>query len=198
MLPARPPAARLPRASIPRGSSAVRPQTDSAAPGGTACYGDSGGPAFAYENTDANSLSRVSSVTALVLTASSPAPISCSSRASEVSSIARSPPRRRGGIGSAMIRRLRRFGRCGFVSVRQASSLCASTTTRAAARASIIAFFTRAASSLSHAYRSVATNRWARFKLQRQMQRFSGYVCAQGADGTRKRSNMQCATDVVR
>ena len=62
----------------------------------------------------------------------------------------------------------------------------------------VIAFSTRSGKQLSHAYRAVTTNRWARFKLQRQSQRFSGSVCTQGADGTRKRSNMQCATDVVR
>ena len=42
---------RLARRSIRPGSSAARPRPIPAMPGGTACYGDSGGPAFAYENT---------------------------------------------------------------------------------------------------------------------------------------------------
>ncbi len=67
----------------------------------------------------------------------------------------------------------------------------------AATRASSSRFYTRAGKRLSHAYRSVATNRWVRFRLMRQMQRFTGYVCAQGADSTGKPSNIQCAPDVV-
>ena len=62
----------------------------------------------------------------------------------------------------------------------------------------MIAFYTRSGKQLSRASRGVTTNLWARFKLQRQLQRFSGYVCVQGTDGTKKRSNMQCAADVVR
>jgi hypothetical protein len=60
-----------------------------------------------------------------------------------------------------------------------------------------IAFYTRGGKRLSHTYRAVATNRWVRFRLLRQMQRFTGYVCAQGTDGTDKASNMACAGDVV-
>ena len=62
----------------------------------------------------------------------------------------------------------------------------------------VISFYTRAGKRLSHADRSVIANRWVRFRLMRQMQRFTGYVCAQGADSTGKRSNIQCAPDVVR
>jgi hypothetical protein len=49
---------------------------------------------------------------------------------------------------------------------------------------------------ISHAFRGIATNRWVRFGLQ-PGRRFSGWVCAQGADATAKQSNLACARDVV-
>jgi hypothetical protein len=49
---------------------------------------------------------------------------------------------------------------------------------------------------ISHAFRGIATNCWVRFGLQ-PGRRFSGWVCAQGADATAKQSNLACARDVV-
>jgi hypothetical protein len=49
-----------------------------------------------------------------------------------------------------------------------------------------IGFYTRGRRRLTHAFRVVSPNHRARFRLMRQMHRFTGYVCAQGTDGTRK------------
>ena len=61
-----------------------------------------------------------------------------------------------------------------------------------------IVFYTHAGKRLSRAFRSVPTNQWVKFNLGRYSKPFSGYVCAQGADATKKQSNVACAANVIR
>jgi hypothetical protein len=171
--------------------------TGAATPGGTACYGDSGGPAFAYGDGDANPV-----VEGLISYGSR---VDCEARsylvlvASERGFIDRAlatPPRAwarlRDNPPTAAIRSIGlHVGQAGVVSLRIDDD-------RSRHSQVVIAFYTRGGRRLTHADRAVATNRWVRFKLQRQMQRFSGYVCAQGTDGTDKNSNLACASDVIR
>ena len=172
--------------------------SDPTAPGGTACYGDSGGPAFASENTDHNVVvegvisygSRADcafSRTYLVLVASERGFIdrALATPPQEWRHLRDDPP-------TATIRPVSLpLGHAGVVSLRIDDDK--------SRRARVeIGFYTRGGKRLSRAFRSVSTNRWVRFKLLRQMQRFSGYVCAQGTDGTRKSSNMACASDIIR
>ena len=172
--------------------------TDTAVPGGTACYGDSGGPAFAYGGAGANP------VVEGVISYGSRADCEFSRSylvlvASERGFIDRAlatPPQRwahlRDDPPTATIKPLRlRIGQAGVVSLRIDDD-------RSRRSRVQIAFYTRSGKRLSHAFRSVTTNRWATFELAPQLQRFSGYVCAQGSDETDKRSNMQCAPDVIR
>jgi Trypsin len=169
-----------------------------AMPGGTACYGDSGGPAFSHENTDSNIVvegvisygSRadcLSSRSYLVLVAS---------ERGFIDRALATPPQAwadlRDDPPAAAIKPIRlRAGQAGEVSLRIDDD-------RSRHARVVIGFYTRAGMRLSHAGRSVLTNRWVRLRLMRQMQRFTGYVCAQGADSTGKRSNIQCARYVVR
>lgn len=172
--------------------------TDPAVPGGTACYGDSGGPAFASENSDQNVVvegvisygSRADcafSRTYLVLVAS---------ERGFIDRALATPPqewrRLRDDPPTATIRPISlRLGHAGFVSLRIDDDR--------SLRARVdIGFYTRGGKRLSRAFRTVSTNRWVRFKLLRQMQRFSGYVCAQGTDATQKPSNVACASDLIR
>ena len=172
--------------------------TDPMAPGGTACYGDSGGPAFASESADQNVviegvISYVSradcafSRTYLVLVASERGFIdrALATPVQEWRHLRDDPP-------TARIRPVSlRLGRAGVVSLRIDDDL--------SRRARVdIGFYTRAGKRLSRAFRSVSMNRWVRFELLRQLQRFNGSVCAQAADGTHKLSNMACASYIVR
>ena len=60
-----------------------------------------------------------------------------------------------------------------------------------------IVFYTHAGKRLSRAFRSVPTNQWVEFDLGRYSKPFSGYVCAQGSDATKKQSNVACAANVI-
>jgi hypothetical protein len=171
--------------------------TDPMVPGGTACYGDSGGPAFASENTAANLVvegvisygSRADcafSRTYLVLV---------SSERGFIDRALATPPQGwahlRDDPPIATIKPVRlRVGQAGVVSLRIDDD-------KSSHSRVLIGFYTRGGKRLSHAYRGISTNHWVRFRLLRQLQRFSGYVCAQGTDGTDKRSNMECAPDVI-
>jgi hypothetical protein len=168
-----------------------------AEPGGTACYGDSGGPAFAFENTDRTVV--VEGVISYVSRADcafarSYLVLVASERGFIDRAVATSPARwrhLRDDPPSATIRPVRlQVGQAGVVTLRIDDDR--------SRRARVdIAFFTRGGKRIASAYRGVPTNRWVRFTLLRQMQRFDGYVCAQGTDGTRKQSNMACASDIV-
>ena len=61
-----------------------------------------------------------------------------------------------------------------------------------------ISFFSRGGKRIARSYRGIPTDRWVQFNLQPAGKRFTGYVCAQGSDGTNKLSNLACAADVVR
>jgi hypothetical protein len=171
--------------------------TNTAEPGGTACYGDSGGPAFAFENADRNVV--VEGVISYVsrtdcASAGSYLVLVASERGFIDRALATSPPmwrHLRDDPPTATIRPVRlRVGQAGVVALRINDDR--------SRRARVdIAFFTHGGKRIASAYRGVATNRWVRFTLLRQMQRFNGYVCAQGTDATRKPSNMACASDVV-
>ena len=173
-------------------------QTDPSVPGGTACYGDSGGPAFAYGGAGANP------VVEGVISYGSRADCAFSrsylvlveSERGFIDRALATPPQRwarlRDNPPTARIKPLRlHVGEPGVVSLRIDDD-------RSRHSRVIIAFYTHAGKRISHAFRAVTTGRWTRFELQPQLQRFSGYVCAQGSDGTDKRSNMQCAPDVIR
>jgi hypothetical protein len=171
--------------------------TDPAQPGGTACYGDSGGPAFAHENSADNVvvegvMSYVSrdcefSRTYLVLVSSERGFIdrALATAPEQWSSLRDDPPL------AAVRSATRRVGHDGVLSVRIDDD-------RSHHSRVMISFFTHGGKILGHTYRGVATNRWVRFTLDANVKRFSGFVCAQGSDDTTKESNLACAADVVK
>ena len=171
--------------------------TNPAEPGGTACYGDSGGPAFAFENADPNVVVEgvISYVSRADCAFARSYLVLVASERGFIDRALATPPARwrhlRDDPPSATIRPVRlRVGQAGVVTLRINDDR--------SRRARVdIAFFTRGGKRVASAYRGVATNRWVRFTLLRQRQRFNGYVCAQGTDGTRKPSNMACASDSV-
>jgi secreted trypsin-like serine protease len=172
--------------------------TDPAIPGGTACYGDSGGPAFAYENTVANLVvegvisygSRSScefSRTYLVLVASERGFIdrALATPAAGWAKLRDDPP-------LASIRATRRHvGAKGALTLRINDDISRHSRVE-------IDFYTEAGKRISRAFRSVTTNHWVEFSLSRATGPFAGYICAQGADGTKKLSNIACAADVIK
>jgi Trypsin len=172
--------------------------TDPAFPGGTACYGDSGGPAFAYENTVTNLVvegiisygSRADcefSRSYLVLVSSERGFIdrALATPASGWAKLRDDPP-------LASIRATRRHvGEKGALTLRIDDDISHHSRVE-------IDFYTDAGKRVSKAFRSVTTNRWVQFNLNRSAGRFSGFVCAQGADVTKKLSNIACASDVIK
>jgi Trypsin len=172
--------------------------TDPAVPGGAACYGDSGGPAFAYGGAGANPVVEgvISYGSRADCEFSRSYLVLVSSERGFIDRALATPPQRwahlRDDPPTAKIKPLRlRVGEPGVVTLRIDDD-------KSRHSRVVIAFYTHAGKQLSHAFRAVTTGRWTRFKLQPQPQRFTGYVCAQGSDGTDKRSNMQCAPDVIR
>ena len=171
--------------------------TDPAQPGGTACYGDSGGPAFAHENTADNVvvegvMSYVSrdcefSRTYLVLVSSERGFIDrgLATAPEKWSSLRDDPPL------AAVRSATRKVGHDGVLSVRIDDDHSHHSRV-------MIAFYTHGGKMLGHTYRAVATNRWVRFTIDANTKRFSGYVCAQGSDDTTKESNLACASDIVK
>jgi secreted trypsin-like serine protease len=172
--------------------------TDPSVPGGTACYGDSGGPAFAYENTLENLVvegvisygSRASceeSRSYLVLVSSERGFIdgALATPAQEWGKLRDDPPH-------ATVKRInQRIGRAGTLTLRIDDD-------RSHRSRVDIAFYTHAGRRVASAFRGVPTNRWVHFNLRRQARRFTGYVCAQGTDGTNKLSNRACAAELIR
>jgi prostatin (serine protease 8) len=172
--------------------------TDPAVPGGTACFGDSGGPAFAYENTVENLVVEgvISYGSRADCEFSRSYLVLVSSERGFIDRALATPPqswtRLRDDPPTARVRSVSvRTGGRGILSLRIDDD-------RSSHSRVDIGFFTRGGKRLAHAFRSVSTNRWVRFHLTRQSKRFSGYVCAQGSDGTNKQSNVACATDVIR
>ena len=172
--------------------------SDLTVPGGTACFGDSGGPAFASENTTGNVV--VEGV--ISYGAGSDCEVSRSYLtlvASERGFIDRAlatDPRLWSGLRddppSATVRAVsRRVGHTGFLSVRIDDD-------RSRRSRIAIVFYARDGEQTAQAYRSVRTNRWVRLELARRSRRSSGSFCVQGTDGTKKESNTACARDVVR
>jgi secreted trypsin-like serine protease len=172
--------------------------TDPAQPGGTACHGDSGGPAFAFENSDQNLVvegvisygSRADceySRTYLVLVSSERGFIdhALATPAPQWSHLRDDPPTARINPVS------RRLGERGVLSLRINDDKSRHSRVR-------ITFYSHAGKRLSRAFRGVATNQWVRFDLGRSWKSFSGYVCAQGTDATNKPSNYACAADVIK
>jgi secreted trypsin-like serine protease len=172
--------------------------SNSAVPGGTACYGDSGGPAFAYENTVSNLVvegvisygSRAScehSRSYLVLVSSEGGFIdrALATPAAAWAGLRDDPPR------TAIKPIGRHVGQRGLLMLRVNDDV--SRHSRVG-----ITFYTDAGKRVSRAFRSVTTNRWVEFSLSRATARFSGYVCAQATDSTKKVSNLACANDTVR
>jgi hypothetical protein len=171
--------------------------TDPAQPGGTACFGDSGGPAFASENTADNVVVEgvVSygtrdcefSRTYLVLVSSERGFIdkALATAPEQWNTLRDDPP-------LATVRpATRRIGHDGVLAVRI-------TDDRSHRSRVMISFYTHAGKPLGHTFRAVRTNRWVDFTLSPDAKRFSGYVCAQGSDDTTKESNLACAKDLVK
>ncbi len=171
--------------------------TDPALPGGTSCYGDSGGPAFAYENTADNLVvegiisygsqhSCEYSRSYLVLVSSERGFIDRAlvTAPQNWRSLRDLPP-------TARIRAVHRnLNRRGVLSLRIDDDKSRHS------RVGIV-FYTHAGKRLSRAFRSVPTNQWVEFDLGSYSKRFSGYVCAQGSDATKKQSNVACAANVI-
>jgi hypothetical protein len=168
-----------------------------AVPGGTACFGDSGGPAFASENTAGNVV-----VEGVISYGSG---VDCESSRSYLTlvssergfidrALATDPgswSRLRDDPPTATVKPVsRRVGQTGFLLVRidddRSSHSRVDITFRAAGR------------QVAQAFRSVPTNRWVKFRLRAQSRRASGSICVQGTDSTKKQSNRACAHDVVR
>jgi secreted trypsin-like serine protease len=172
--------------------------TDPALPGGTSCYGDSGGPAFASENTSDNLVvegiisygSRHAcefSRSYLVLVSSERGFIdrALATAAQNWKQLRDLPPT---VVVKPVHRRLNQRG---------ALTLRVDDDKSRRSRVGIV-FYTHAGKRLSRAFRSVPTNRWVQFSLGSYAKPFSGYVCAQGSDATKKQSNIACAANVIK
>jgi hypothetical protein len=171
--------------------------SDPSAAGGTSCFGDSGGPAFALENTVDNLVVEgvISYGSQAKCELSRTYLVLVSSERGFLDRALATPPEDwrelRDDPPLATVRKVAsRVGRGGVLSLRIDDD-------RSGRSRVDIGFYTLAGKRISHAYRAVATNRWVRFDL-RPGPRFSGWVCAQGADATAKQSNFACARDVVR
>jgi secreted trypsin-like serine protease len=172
--------------------------TSAGVPGGTACFGDSGGPAFASENTAGNVVVEgvisygagadcEDSRSYLTLVSSERGFIdrALATMSADWGNLRDDPPR-------ASVKAVsRKVGQTGFLSVRIDDD------NSRHSRVDII-FYSKDGDQTAQAFRSVATNRWVKLKLAPKTRRSSGSFCVQGADGTKKQSNKACARDVVR
>ena len=172
--------------------------TDPAVPGGTSCYGDSGGPAFAYENTVDNLVVEgvISYGSSRDCEFSRSYLVLVSSERGFIDRALATPPQRWATLRdlppTATIKAAhRRLNKRGTLTLRVDDDK--SRHSRVG-----ITFYTRAGKRLSRAFRNVSTNRWVEFDLRSSSKPFSGYVCAQGTDATRKQSNIACAANVIR
>jgi hypothetical protein len=172
-------------------------QDHPAVPGGTACFGDSGGPAFASENTAGNvvvegvisygsGLDCENSRSYLTLVASERGFIdrALATEAGSWSRLRDDPP-------TATVKPVsRRVGQTGFLFVR----IDDDTSNRSRVDITIRV----AGRQVAQAFRSIPTNRWVKFRLRVQTRRASSSICVQGTDKTKKQSNRACTHDVVR
>jgi secreted trypsin-like serine protease len=166
-------------------------------PGGTACFGDSGGPAFASENTAGNvvvegvisygsGLDCESSRSYLTLVSSERGFIdrALATASASWNRLRDDPPR-------ASVRPVsRKVGHAGYLSVRIDDDR--------SRHSRIDIVFRSGGSFRAEVFRSVPTNRWVRFKLSGEPRAGSSSICVQGTDGTKKQSNKACAHDLVR
>jgi len=172
--------------------------SDLVVPGGTACFGDSGGPAFASENTTGNVvIEGVISYGAgtdcevsrsyLTLVASERGFIdrALATEPRNWGKLRDDPPRAKVRAADS------RVGHAGFVSVRINDD-------RSRRSRIAIVFYAGDGEQAAQAYRSVPTNRWVRLGLGTRTRRTAGTFCVQATDSKRKQSNTACARDVVR
>jgi hypothetical protein len=171
--------------------------TDPTVPGGGACYGDSGGPAFAYENTLDNLVVEgvISYGTRTSCEFSRTYLVLVSSERGFIDRALATPPqfwyRLRDDPPTALVKATtRRIGQAGILSLRINDDHSARSWVD-------IGFYSHKGKRLSHTFRGVPTNRWVRFSLTPSYQPFSGYVCAQGTDSTNKPSNFGCGVDII-
>ena len=178
------------------GTSSTDPA--SVIPGGTACHGDSGGPAFSSENTAENVVvegiisygtnsSCEFSATYAVLVSSERGFIdrALATPAAQWGTLRDDPPR-------ASIRPLtRRVDARGTLSVRIDDDK--------SQRSRIeVSFYTKKFKRVGGGVRSVKTNRWVSFTVLPAHAAFNGFVCVEGYDKKAKLSNLACASDTVR
>jgi hypothetical protein len=167
-------------------------------PGGTACFGDSGGPAFASENTARNvvvegvisygsGLDCEASRSYLTLVSSERGFIDRAlvTQAGLWSTLRDDPP-------TAIVKPvIRTAGHAGFLFLRIDDD-------RSKRSRVGITFYNGGHHKLARAFRSVPTNHWVKFRLPGDSRRVSGSICVQGTDSTKKQSNTACARDVNR
>jgi hypothetical protein len=168
-----------------------------AIPGGTACFGDSGGPAFASENTAGNVVVEgvISYGSGLDCENSRSYLTLVSSERGFIDHALATPPAAWSGLRDdppvATVKPVsRRVGRTGFLRLRIDDDR--SNHSRVDIR------ILSGGRQVGQAFRSVPTNRWVTFRLHARSKRGSGSICVQGTDGTKKQSNKACAHDVVR
>ena len=167
-------------------------------PGGTACFGDSGGPAFASENTARNIVVEgvISYGSGLDCEASRSYLTLVSSERGFIDRALVTEPRLwsalRDDPPNATVKPVhRRIGRAGYLFLR----IDDDRTNRSRVE---ITFYARGHRKVARAFRSVPTNHWVKFRLGGESGRVSGSVCVQGSDGTKKQSNTACARNVIR
>jgi len=171
--------------------------TDPAVPGGISCYGDSGGPAFAYENTVSNVVVEgvISYGSRHLCEFSRSFLVLVSSERGFIDHALATPPqdwdKLRDLPPKAAVRPIHRhLNKPGLLTLRVDDDKSRH------ARVGIT-FYTLKGKQLSRAYRSVTTNGWVEFDLGRSSKRFSGYVCVQGTDATKKASNIACTSNTI-
>ncbi len=169
-----------------------------AVPGATACHGDSGGPAFGFENTLENLTVEgiISYGTNSSCEFSRTYAVLVSSERGFIDRALATPPalwrELRDDPPHASIKPLRRrVGVVGTLSVR----IDDDKSTRSRIE---VSFYTKKFKRVNGAFRSVKTNRWVTFTIDATPAPFNGFVCVEGYDKKAKLSNLACAPDVVR
>ena len=177
---------------------AASTDTTLAVPGATACHGDSGGPAFGFENTLDNLTVEgiISYGTNSSCEFSRTYAVLVSSERGFIDRALATPPtlwrELRDDPPHAAIKPLRRrVGKAGTLSVR----IDDDKSTRSRIE---VSFYTKKFKRINGAFRSVKTNQWISFTVQPTNAPFIGFVCVEGTDKKAKLSNFACAADVVR
>ena len=177
---------------------AASTDTTISVPGATACHGDSGGPAFGFENTYENLTVEgiISYGTNNSCEFSRTYAVLVSSERGFIDRALATPPtlwhELRDDPPRASIKPLRRrVGVAGRLSLR----IDDDKSTRSRIE---ISFYTKKFKRINGAFRSVKTNRWISFTVDPTNAPFNGFVCVEGYDKKAKLSNFACAADVVR